>query len=152
MPVLPTRRNARAVSHTGQVSQQISTGLLRSYRFFAYTTGVLLVTLTVVSLPSWIDRLVTAIQGDVYTGHTPEWLALLWTAHGWFYMGYLITGFVIAYKLRFTVLQGLLVLLAGTIPAMSFVAERWVVGRIGASAPATEQDSPSPTPPARSAG
>lgn len=94
-------------------------------------------TLTVVSLPSWIDRLVSWVQGETYSGSTPEWLALMWTAHGWFYMGYLITAFLLAMRLRWSVGRTLAVLLAGTVPGMSFVAERWVVRQVERVAPSS---------------
>lgn len=93
--------------------------LLAAYRLFAYVTGVALLTLTVVSAPYWV------------TGRdTPEWLAILWTMHGWAYIGYVLTGFTVGYRMRWTPWRIVLVLLAGTIPAMSFVAERWVVARV----------------------
>ncbi len=97
----------------------VPTPLLRTYRGFAYATGVLLVTLVAVSLPYWIGG-----------SDTPEWLSILWTLHGWFYMGYVISGLVLAYRMRWDPWRSVLVLVAGTVPGMSFVAERWVVRRV----------------------
>jgi integral membrane protein len=99
--------------------------LLRTYQAFAYATGVLLLTLTIVSVPYWVQGL-----------DTPEWLGILWTLHGWFYMGYVFAGLTLAVRLRWSVGRSILVLLAGTVPGMSFVAERWVVRQVRTPAPA----------------
>jgi integral membrane protein len=91
--------------------------LLTTYRVFAYVTGVLLLVNTVFLL--------------VFLGtEPPVWYALSWTLHGWGYMFYVATGFAIAFTLRWGIIRTILVLLAGTIPGMSFVAERWVVHHV----------------------
>jgi integral membrane protein len=97
--------------------------LLTVYRTFAYLTGVLLVTLTVALI---------ALLG---TEPKPEWYSIAWTLHGWAYMGYLGSGFALAFLMRWSIGRTVLVLLAGTVPAMSFVAERWVVRRVQVSDP-----------------
>jgi len=89
--------------------------LLAVYRAFAYITGVLLVTLTVALI---------ALLG---TEPKPAWYSIAWTLHGWAYMGYLASGFAVAFLMRWSIGRTILVLLAGTVPAMSFVAERWVM-------------------------
>jgi integral membrane protein len=101
--------------------------LLTVYRAFAYLTGVLLVVLTIALI---------ALLG---TEPKPAWYSIAWTLHGWAYMGYVISAFSVSFLMRWNILRTLLVLLAGTIPAMSFVAERWVVRhiRVRAAADAT---------------
>jgi integral membrane protein len=51
---------------------------------------------------------------------------IMWTAHGYLYMVYLVTAFMVAVRARWSVVKTLLVMAAGTIPLMSFVAERRV--------------------------
>jgi integral membrane protein len=51
---------------------------------------------------------------------------ILWTGHGYLYMVYLVTVFMLAMRARWSVVKTLLVMAAGTIPLMSFVAERRV--------------------------
>lgn len=92
--------------------------LLTVYRAFAYITGVLLVTLTI------------ALVALLGTEPKPEWYGIAWTLHGWAYMGYLGSAFAICFMMRWSIARTVLVLLAGTVPAMSFVAERWVKGRV----------------------
>jgi integral membrane protein len=56
----------------------------------------------------------------------PELYRSLWTAHGWLYFIYLIVGVDLAFRLRYPLGKTVLILLAGTVPFMSFVAERFV--------------------------
>lgn len=85
--------------------------LLR-YRVMAYVVGILLVVLTCVGLPlkylAGDDRVVT------------------WTGipHGWLYMILLITAFDLGRRARWSWRRLLLIALAGTVPFLSFVAER----------------------------
>ena len=94
------------------------------YRVMAYVTGVVLALSVLVAL-SFLPW---------YIGEGPA--GLLWTAHGWFYILYVAAAFQLAYQLRWGPLRTVLVLLAGTVPFMSFVAERAVTRTIRASAPA----------------
>lgn len=102
------------VTHTASVPSW----LLAVYRAFAYITGVLLLTLTVALI---------ALLG---TEPKPTWYSIAWTLHGWAYMAYLASGFAVAFLMRWSIGRTILVLLAGTIPAMSFVAERWVMRHV----------------------
>jgi integral membrane protein len=92
--------------------------LLTTYRVFAYITGVLLVVNSI---------LLIAFLGDP---EPPVWYALSWTGHGWAYMAYFATSVAIAFTMRWPVSRSLLVVLAGLVPGMSFVAERWVVRNV----------------------
>ena len=51
---------------------------------------------------------------------------IMWTAHGYLYMVYLVAVFLLAMRARWSLVKTLLVMAAGTIPLMSFVAERRV--------------------------
>ena len=80
----------------------------------AYVTGVVLATSCLLGLSFW-----PWYVGDGAAG----WL---WTAHGYLYIVYVVTAFLLALKARWSVVKTLLVMAAGTIPLMSFVAERRV--------------------------
>ncbi|MEO7982112.1 MAG: DUF3817 domain-containing protein [Sporichthyaceae bacterium] len=89
-------------------------GVLLRYRVMAYVTGVVLALSCLVGLSFW----------PWYVGEGAA--GVLWTAHGWLYVLYVVAAFHLAYRLRWKPVRTLLVLLAGTVPLMSFVAERRV--------------------------
>ena len=88
---------------------------LKRYSFVAYLAGVILILFT-------IEIIVKYTLG-------PEipWFAQL---HGIVYMVYLVVGFDISRKANLTWGQTFLVLLAGTVPVMSFVAEKRIRRRV----------------------
>jgi integral membrane protein len=86
---------------------------LTRYRVMAYLTGVFLLLLTVNLILKYV----------VHTGHLGPWLAI---AHGWLYLIYVIVTVDLWFRTRLDVPRTVLVVLAGTVPFMSFVAERWV--------------------------
>jgi integral membrane protein len=81
----------------------------------AWVTGVLLLVLVFVAMPL------------KYLGDDDRLVRIVGVAHGWLYMVYLITALTLAYQARWKLGRTVLILLAGTIPFMSFVAERKVV-------------------------
>lgn len=85
-------------------------GALLRYRVMAYFTGVLLATMTIVLI----------------SGSEPVWYGTGWMLHGWAYILYVAAALDMVFRLRWGLLPALLVVLAGTIPFMSFVAERKV--------------------------
>jgi len=95
-------------------------GALLRYRVMAYVTGVVLATAFV-----WL------IVGRLFLDYgdpdaRPAFYGYLWIAHGWLYFLYLITGVDLAFRVRYSVWRTLAILIAGTIPFMSFVAEYYV--------------------------
>ena len=84
------------------------------YRAFAWITGVGLILLVFVAMPL------------KYIWDTPGPVAVIGMLHGFLYMAYIVATLVLAERARFTPVFALLVLLAGTIPIASFVAERKV--------------------------
>jgi len=89
---------------------------LTRYRVIAYIVGVLLIVLAFVAMPMkyiWDDSTLVEIVGPV---------------HGFAYMVYLVIAFDLAVRAKWRFVRTALVLLAGTIPVMSFVAERRVTG------------------------
>jgi integral membrane protein len=89
---------------------------LLAFRVMAYVTGVFLLVL------------VTSMVLKYGFGND----ALSWSAyaHGWLYMVYLVTVLLLGTALHWTPGRMVLVMLAGTIPVMSFVAERRVTRRV----------------------
>ena len=82
------------------------------YRIMAWVVGTLLVVLVCIGLPL------------KYLGHDDT--VVTWTAipHGWLYMLLLITAFDLGRRARWSWKRLILIALAGTIPFLSFVAER----------------------------
>lgn len=88
--------------------------LVLAYRVLAWVTGVALLVLTA----AVVIRLTT---GDGSLSHTVA------PVHGWLYFAYFVVSFALTYQHRWPLLRSVLVMLAGTIPFASFVAERRVV-------------------------
>ena len=104
----------------------MTNGALTRFRVMAWLTGVMLLILVFVAMPM------------KYIGDDDSLVRIVGVAHGWLYIVYIITVLTLAYQARWRPLRTLLVLLAGTIPFASFVAERKVV----AIARRERQDAP----------
>lgn len=89
---------------------------LTRFRVMAYIVGVFLLVLVFVAMPL------------KYLADQPTLVAVVGPAHGFLYMVYLVTAFDLAVRAKWPFGRTILVLLAGTIPVMSFVAERKVTG------------------------
>jgi integral membrane protein len=99
------------------------TAALTRYRVMAYVVGVMLVVLVFVAVPL-----------RVFAG-VPEVSRVVSPIHGFLYIVYLVTAFDLALKARFTAKGTVLVLLAGVVPFVSFIAERRVTARVRAGQP-----------------
>ena len=100
----------------------------------AYTVGVLLIILMCVGVPLQIfDNNDTVV---------------LWTAvpHGWLYMVLLITAGDLGRRARWSWKRLLLIALAGTIPFLSFVAERSATKNVRRKLAAAETDQAADQP------
>uniref|UniRef100_UPI0035C9DE3D DUF3817 domain-containing protein n=1 Tax=uncultured Jatrophihabitans sp. TaxID=1610747 RepID=UPI0035C9DE3D len=86
-------------------------GHLARYRVMAFVTGVVLAAGTVALILKY-----------AFNVHLPGY-AIVWVAHGWLYVIYLVATVVLGFRLRWPLPRYVLVMLAGTIPTMSFVAE-----------------------------
>lgn len=82
------------------------------YRVMAYVVGVLLVVLTLVGVPL------------KYLGDNDLVVRLTGIPHGWLYMVLLITAFDLGRRVQWSWKRLLLIMAAGTVPFLSFVAER----------------------------
>ena len=101
------------------------TAALTRYRVMAYIVGVFLLLLVFVAMPLkyvWHDNTLVAIVGPL---------------HGFLYMVYLVAAFDLAVRAKWSFVRTGLVLLAGTVPIMSFVAERKVTGWVREEVAAT---------------
>jgi integral membrane protein len=94
-------------------------GALGRFRFMAYLTGVGLLVLAVGVILK-------------YAADAPALVAIVGPIHGFCYMVYLVFAFDLSLKTKWSPLYTIGVLLAGTIPFLSFVAERKVTHRVTA--------------------
>ncbi len=97
----------------------IQTALL-AYRISAWVTGVGLLVLVVVAMPL------------KYVFGQPELVSIVGVTHGFLYMIYIVCTLLLAERGRWKPLDALLILVAGTIPVASFIAERRVTQRVRA--------------------
>jgi len=91
-------------------------GALLRYRIMAFTTGIVLLAGTTALV----------LKDVVHVHHLEPGTGLLWVAHGYLYLLYVIATLNLGLKLRWPLLRVVLVMLAGTVPTMSFVAEHYV--------------------------
>ena len=91
---------------------------LRNYRVAAWVTGIGLLVLVFIAMPL------------KYFFGEPRPVALVGMLHGFLYMAYIVCTLILAERCRWRPLDALVILLAGTIPIASFVAERHVRRRV----------------------
>ncbi|CCH34024.1 DUF3817 domain-containing protein [Actinosynnema sp. NPDC047251] len=94
-------------------------GALSRFRFMAYVVGVGLLLLVVAMFVKYI-------------GDNAGMMAVVGPVHGFLYAIYLVFTVDLALKARWSLKGSALVLLAGTIPFVSFYAERKVVESVKA--------------------
>lgn len=117
---------------------------VRRYRIMAYITGVVLIILCFVGIPLQVFA------------HNQFVVNYVGTMHGILYIIYLGTAYWMTRQvgMKLASPQTLLVLLAGTIPVLTFVVERWVTHRyidpaLAAARAAEAQPSPAQPSPAQ---
>lgn len=86
---------------------------LTRYRVMAWVVGVLLVVLALIGVP------LKYLAGD---GRVVVWTGI---PHGWLYMVLLITAYDLSRRVGWSIKWVLLIMLAGTVPFLSFVAEHY---------------------------
>jgi integral membrane protein len=84
------------------------------YRVAAYVVGVMLLVLVLVAMP---------IE---YIGHNDTPVAIIGPIHGWLFAVYLVITFDLARRTSWPLKRTLGVMVAGTIPFLSFYVERKV--------------------------
>ena len=87
---------------------------LGRYRVMAWVVGVLLLVLTLIAMPL------------KYLADVPEPVTVVGIAHGFLYAVFFLVTLDLAVRARWRPLSALVVVVAGTIPFLSFVAERKV--------------------------
>jgi integral membrane protein len=95
----------------------VSAALFR-YRVLAYIVGVGLLLLVVVAVPL------------KYLADAPTMVAIVGPLHGFLFFLYVLSALELALRGRWSPVRTVLVLVAGTIPFLSFVAERWVTEHV----------------------
>lgn len=90
---------------------------LRRFRAAAYVVGVFLL-------------LLVAAMVVKYAGDQPRAVEIVGPIHGFIYAVYLVIALDLALRAKWSIRGTVLVLLAGTVPFLSFVAERWVTRRV----------------------
>lgn len=93
---------------------------LTRYRVMAWVVGVVLLILAGVAMPL------------KYLADQPQAVAVVGPVHGFLYMVYLVVTFDLAMRMKWPLTRTVLLLLAGTVPVLSFVAERWVTAKVRA--------------------
>ena len=92
-------------------------GALTRYRIIAWIVGVVLITLVVVGMPL------------KYLGDNDTVVATIGPIHGFLYMVYLVATFDLSRRAQWPLSRMALVMLAGTVPFLSFWAERVVTNK-----------------------
>jgi integral membrane protein len=107
----PTTRSRLPRALARQVGKDVPAALTR-YRVMAWIVGVLLVALVLVAVPV------------KYAGGVSEPVTVLGTLHGWLYFIFFLTACDLAVRARWSLRDTVLTVLAGTVPVLSFFAER----------------------------
>lgn len=119
----PATRNPAPVTDEENPGQAVSRkgvpGSLARFRVMAYIVGVGLLALV-------------AAMVAKYGFDNATFVAIIGPAHGFLYAVYLVLAVDLALKCRWSAVGTVLVLLAGTIPFVSFVAERKVSHKVRA--------------------
>jgi integral membrane protein len=108
---------------TGSTQPAVSAALTR-YRVVAYVVGIGLVVLVCIGVPL------------KYLADQPAVVKVVGPLHGVLFIVYLLVTADLAWRCRWSLVRTGLVMVAGTVPFMSFVAERMVTRRLRAAASA----------------
>ena len=96
-------------------------GALTRYRVMAWVVGILLVILVCVGMP------LKYIWGD---GRVVTWTGI---PHGWLYAVLLITAYDLGRRVQWSIKWFLMIMAAGTVPFLSFVAEHFATKNVKAT-------------------
>jgi integral membrane protein len=125
----PARRRAAGnVAAAEQGNQEVAPvrGAVLRYRVMAFITGVLIIVVCFAGIPLQLAAHQTFIVNQVGT------------VHGYLYLVYLVFAWMLASRLKLPRGRMVVLLLAGTIPVMTFIVERWMTRRYIAPALAAE--------------
>jgi len=99
------------------------------YKVLALIVGVLLVVGTIASLCNYLLPEGGTLQ------ELGEQVSIVWMIHGWVYIGYVVTAFLLSQRAGWRWQFLGLLLLAGLIPVLIFFVERRVEARLRAESP-----------------
>jgi integral membrane protein len=93
--------------------------VVTAYRIMAYVTGVVLMVLVFIGIPLQL------------AAHNLVIVKYVGTAHGILYIAYVVIAFAMTRVVGIPVAspRTVIILLAGTVPVLTFVVERWVTRR-----------------------
>ena len=111
MAAEPTTASRLPRALARRVGRDVPAALTR-YRVMAWLVGVLLIALVLVAVPL------------KHLGGIEEPVTVLGTLHGWLYFVFFLTACDLALRASWTLRGTVLTLVAGTVPILSFVAER----------------------------
>lgn len=111
-----------------------SAGAVLRFRVMAFVTGVVL-----------LSGCVALILKAVGVPHMEPGTGYVWVAHGYLYLVYVVATAMLGFRLKWPLPRYALVMLAGTVPTMSFVAER-VVTRAARAAAVGPEAAPAAEP------
>ncbi len=105
------------------------------YRVLATVVGISIIVLVVIAVP--LNHLHDLSPGIFPVGSTAQQTgagisAVLGTAHGFIYMGFLLVAFTLSRLAHWTITFTAVTLLCGTVPFLSFWAERRAIRAVQA--------------------
>jgi integral membrane protein len=104
--------------------------LFNLYRVLAFVVGVLLAFCSFVALPlRYLPEEGSSLQ------QFGESASIMWVAHGWLFMVYVVVAFLLARRARWSLSFTLLMLVAGLVPLLIFWVEHKVVEKVHAENP-----------------
>jgi integral membrane protein len=99
--------------------------LFWAYRVLAYLVGVLLAFCALVAMP------LKYLAADGSSAqHFGEQASIMWVAHGWVFIVYVVVSFLLWRQTRWSLPFALVVLISGLVPLVIFYVERVVTRRI----------------------
>ena len=107
--------------------------VLAWYRVLATVVGISIIVLVLIGLP--LDQLHTVSPGLFPPGSTGQQIgshisAVLGTAHGFIYMGFVFVAFALSRLARWSIVFTVVTLVCGTVPFLSFWAEHRAIKQV----------------------
>jgi integral membrane protein len=107
--------------------------VLAWYKVLATVVGISIIVLVLVGLP--LDKLHTVSPGIFPVGSTGQQVghgisAILGTAHGFIYIGFVFIAFALSRMARWSIAFTLVTLISGTVPILSFWAEHRAIRQV----------------------
>ncbi len=107
--------------------------LLTAYKVLATVVGLSIITLLLVGVP--LEHVHNVFPSVLPVGARPQVVGrdinlVLGTAHGFIYLAFVVVAFALSLRAKWPITFTLVTLLCGTIPILSFWAERRAIRRI----------------------